>query len=210
MSSRGTFLENFLDSIKTLPNDFQRILLLIGEVDAKTQVLDVELRSAQEEVLKIANSRKGKQEVPVDKLKLVRSKQAELNSLLLEKEALAEQARVYIGSYRSRLERDLKEFEEQLGPDGVPPDPFAVQQSRRPSRRKSRDPSYYLKINPPPRDPLPSDDVYCYCRQVSHGEMVACDNANCEIEWFHFVCVGLRQKPKGKWYCDECRETMDL
>src|SRR5437762_105381 len=27
--------------------------------------------------------------------------------------------------------------------------------------------------------------VYCFCQQVSFGEMAACDNENCEREWFH-------------------------
>jgi hypothetical protein len=34
--------------------------------------------------------------------------------------------------------------------------------------------------------------------------MVACDNPECPIEWFHFACVGLTEQPKGKWYCPEC------
>lgn len=28
-------------------------------------------------------------------------------------------------------------------------------------------------------------------RQVSYGQMVACENPDCETEWFHFACVGL-------------------
>lgn len=26
----------------------------------------------------------------------------------------------------------------------------------------------------------------------------------CPIEWFHFACVGLTSKPKGKWFCKRC------
>ncbi|GMH35107.1 hypothetical protein BSKO_02975 [Bryopsis sp. KO-2023] len=47
---------------------------------------------------------------------------------------------------------------------------------------------------------------YCRCNQVSYGEMVGCDGVDCPIEWFHFECVGLKEKPKGKWYCPECTE----
>jgi len=42
--------------------------------------------------------------------------------------------------------------------------------------------------------------------QVSFGEMVACDNPDCPIEWFHYECVGLDEPPKGKWYCRDCEE----
>ncbi|KAI9263067.1 hypothetical protein BY458DRAFT_514760 [Sporodiniella umbellata] len=50
----------------------------------------------------------------------------------------------------------------------------------------------------------PNEPLYCYCQQVSFGEMVACDNTDCEIEWFHIACVDLKTVPKGKWYCDNC------
>lgn len=77
----------------------------------------------------------------------------------------------------------------------------------------------------------PNEPTYCLCNQVSYGDMVACDNPNvcnfpffsyllntlftllsdgnlcfpqCKIEWFHFGCVGLKDQPKGKWYCPDC------
>lgn len=50
--------------------------------------------------------------------------------------------------------------------------------------------------------------VYCTCRSVSHGDMVACDNDNCPYEWFHWKCVGLTREPLGTWYCDECRRNL--
>ena len=52
----------------------------------------------------------------------------------------------------------------------------------------------------------PAEPVYCYCQRVSFGEMVACDNPDCLIEWFHYECVGLDEPPKGKWYCKDCEE----
>ncbi|KAI9360580.1 hypothetical protein BD770DRAFT_384414 [Pilaira anomala] len=50
----------------------------------------------------------------------------------------------------------------------------------------------------------PNEPVYCYCQQVSFGEMLACDNEQCDIEWFHLECVGLKTPPKGTWYCKNC------
>lgn len=55
--------------------------------------------------------------------------------------------------------------------------------------------------------PDPNEPKYCTCQQVSFGEMIACDNKDCPIEWFHFPCVNLKSKPKGKWYCPECFNT---
>lgn len=51
----------------------------------------------------------------------------------------------------------------------------------------------------------PDEPTYCLCDQVSFGEMIGCDNDLCPIEWFHFSCVQLTTKPKGKWYCPRCR-----
>ncbi|KAI1004317.1 hypothetical protein K3495_g3893 [Podosphaera aphanis] len=50
---------------------------------------------------------------------------------------------------------------------------------------------------------------YCYCNNVSYGEMVGCDSQGCKREWFHLACVGLKTAPKGntKWYCEDCKET---
>ncbi|KAI9480533.1 MAG: hypothetical protein EXX96DRAFT_184388 [Benjaminiella poitrasii] len=51
-----------------------------------------------------------------------------------------------------------------------------------------------------------NEPTYCYCKQVSFGDMIACDGENCEREWFHYSCVGLVEPPAGKWFCDECKE----
>ena len=49
---------------------------------------------------------------------------------------------------------------------------------------------------------------YCSCQNISYGNMIACDNGDCELEWFHFGCVGLSNKPKGKWYCPTCKDKV--
>ncbi|KAF2401037.1 hypothetical protein EJ06DRAFT_582027 [Trichodelitschia bisporula] len=48
---------------------------------------------------------------------------------------------------------------------------------------------------------------YCYCNDVSYGEMVACDNDGCKGEWFHLQCAGLTKAPAkdSKWYCNDCK-----
>ncbi|GLH12271.1 hypothetical protein R5R35_000228 [Gryllus longicercus] len=62
--------------------------------------------------------------------------------------------------------------------------------------------------SPPHEDELaidPDEPTYCLCDQISYGEMILCDNDLCPIEWFHFSCVALATKPKGKWFCPKCR-----
>lgn len=52
------------------------------------------------------------------------------------------------------------------------------------------------------------DELYCFCQQVSYGEMVGCDNENCKYEWFHYGCVGLKEPPVGAWFCPDCAKEM--
>ena len=55
----------------------------------------------------------------------------------------------------------------------------------------------------------PNEPRYCVCNQVSYGDMVACDNPRCPVEWFHYPCVGINAPPKGKWYCPQCSASMN-
>ncbi|XP_019879293.2 inhibitor of growth protein 1 [Aethina tumida] len=76
-------------------------------------------------------------------------------------------------------------------------------------KRKTRQVPQAQKEESPPREEEqaidPDEPTYCLCDQISYGEMIMCDNDLCPIEWFHFSCVSLTTKPKGKWYCPKCR-----
>jgi hypothetical protein len=58
-------------------------------------------------------------------------------------------------------------------------------------------------VNGAPIDP--NEPLYCVCRQVSYGEMIGCDDPDCEFEWFHLKCVKLSKLPSGgSWLCPVC------
>ena len=48
------------------------------------------------------------------------------------------------------------------------------------------------------------NQLYCVCRGPEYGKMIACDNAKCGVQWFHYKCVGLKRAPRGKWFCKTC------
>lgn len=57
-------------------------------------------------------------------------------------------------------------------------------------------------------------EQYCFCRQPSFGDMIACDYSKCANgEWFHYKCVGLRGRAEvakystQKWYCSTTCQT---
>ena len=35
----------------------------------------------------------------------------------------------------------------------------------------------------------PASTTYCYCQQPERGQMIACDNVNCSIEWSYKVRI---------------------
>jgi hypothetical protein len=47
---------------------------------------------------------------------------------------------------------------------------------------------------------------YCYCDSPSAGPMVGCDSPDCERQWFHFYCAGLKEAPPDDvaWFCRDC------
>ena len=51
---------------------------------------------------------------------------------------------------------------------------------------------------------MQNQTLYCICAQEEYGDMIACDNINCQIEWFHFGCVGISEIPNGPWFCMNC------
>ncbi|KAK1691449.1 hypothetical protein BDP55DRAFT_647100 [Colletotrichum godetiae] len=58
----------------------------------------------------------------------------------------------------------------------------------------------------------PKEPRYCDCNRVSFGEMIACDNDNCDKEWFHLECMGMTHIPARttKWYCPDCRLRLNI
>jgi len=58
----------------------------------------------------------------------------------------------------------------------------------------------------------PTEPRYCLCNRVSFGVMIECENADCQGEWFHLECVGLKEIPsrRTKWYCPDCRVTLGI
>lgn len=82
------------------------------------------------------------------------------------------------------------------------------QRKSRQSQQQQQQQQQQRDDSPPHEDELaidPDEPTYCLCDQISYGEMILCDNDLCPIEWFHFSCVALATKPKGKWFCPKCR-----
>ncbi|KAM9331103.1 inhibitor of growth protein 2 [Gastrophryne carolinensis] len=105
---------------------------------------------------------------------------------------------------RNSESRDLCHMVNGTDDCDEPPKEKKTKSSKKKKRTKSQA-RQEREVSPIPFVVDPNEPTYCLCNQVSYGEMIGCDNEECAIEWFHFSCVGLTYKPKGKWYCPDCR-----
>ena len=50
--------------------------------------------------------------------------------------------------------------------------------------------NYVQQIEPVIKDQGHKAKTYCYCKKENVGiTMIACDNVECQIEWFHVYCL---------------------
>lgn len=246
----GKYLENYLDCLENLPDDLQRIVTQLRELDSQTSDILRDIGKHQEVYQKEQDEALRKrslvqvqrcliksQELGDEKLQLValiidyienRTRQLaeelenldpttnqskeESSSKIVETIKAVAQAKVSSKTaeekpektavkrqrrQRTHAEMQVKEDEKRV-----------IQEDReKPKKKKKRKMKKDKEGEKSPADfPIdPDEPTYCLCDQVSYGEMIGCDNDDCEIEWFHFNCVGLSNKPKGKWFCPNCR-----
>lgn len=257
----ATFVEDYLDCVENLPDDLQRHLSRLRELDLGQhqellQELDTLVTQFEEETEDPAAQKRllAKMTVPLiasqdigdDKIQIVqtltdvienKTRQLEHDSQNLdfgrgeEEEPktvpkVSKEDKQEKGAKRPRKkEKDDNGKEEETPAQPVPKAPVPAakkpkkatgaavsQQGKKIIKRgakkiidkqekeRSDSPVDLANVEIDPDEP-----TYCLCDQVSYGEMIGCDNDLCPIEWFHFNCVGLQGKPKGKWFCPKCR-----
>jgi len=230
---KGTYLENYLESIATLPAEIRRNFALMRELDARSQDMIDKVNKATKEYAQ--NGKRGMKDLNGEKSS--KQMRTDLKTCLEygdEKVALAVQTYELVDKHIRRLDTDLKRFEAELDAEekkkSGPYDAKTPLKDKGKGRGKPEGDTSPLILAPPivtpsparkkgdiplPADarvkavdidmPIdPNEPTYCICNRVSFGEMVGCDNSDCKVEWFHFECVGLTHPPKGKWYCPDC------
>jgi len=241
----ATYVDNFLDTVENLPDEVQREISTMRELDVRYQALlqDMEALRAQLEgdidsialkrvMVQIQDKLISTQEIGDDKLQIVqhildiienRQRQLELDSKNLEcgnedvkQEKNTEsqpEGRQSKRPRRTRMDNTPTHHNENSN-DHIPITPHHNEKpannkqtaQKKPKKKKIRRPKVEREQDSPTEIPIdPDEPTYCLCEQVSYGEMIGCDNDLCPIEWFHFSCVGLTNKPKGKWFCPKCR-----
>lgn len=263
----ATYLENYLDCMENLPDDLQRSVSLLRELDSKTcdhlrdishhqdvYKNEIEPKLRKQSLVQIQRGLVKCQEIGDEKLQIVshimefvegRSRQLEQDLENLDPSTALSRGENDLIPVQKTITNTVKQNRNTLAagvtamaaaPRAAPapmpivpreqeeerPEKLTGKRQRRqrmnkeeekkedkekPKKKKKRKAK---KVNEgahsPHLEPIdPDEPTYCSCQQVSYGEMIGCDNDDCPIEWYHFNCVGLSTKPKGKWYCPECR-----
>ncbi|XP_074287276.1 PHD finger protein ING1 isoform X1 [Silene latifolia] len=228
----SSFLDEFQANLELLPNILQKKYALLRDLDKS--LLEILRQNEQrcEQEIEYLKQRLQSGTVTADPSRLRFSDEAvdeQKHSIRIadEKVALAVQAYDLVDAHIQQLDQYLKKSEEEIRREkelaAASGSSDAKDESGAKSgkggegggrgRKKTRlgaasAAAAAAPVNPTSMDldlPVdPNEPTYCVCNQVSYGEMVGCDNNECRIEWFHFGCVGVKEKPKGKWYCPDC------
>jgi len=216
------YLGAYLNSLSPLPEEVKKTFSKMLELDTKNHEITKEIDVLSDEYLrkvdeKRMNPRRRKQEM--EKIQKM-FEDAKVNSDTKVK--LAIDTYELVDKHIRRLDADLMKFEAEMKEAGGRlSQTESEDEDRMNDKREKRKKKKTLREDEArkvdagstpllPEVPIvdmpvdPNEPTYCLCQQVSYGEMIGCDNQDCPIEWFHFGCMGLATKPKGKWYCPKC------
>jgi hypothetical protein len=228
----AVYLEHYLDSLEALPMELQRNFNLMRDLDTRSQSLLKEIDGLAEDYLNNVRTMSGEmRKEHLANIQKLFSKSKEFGD---DKVQLAMQTYEMVDKHIRRLDSDLARFEAELKEKTLDAKHDNSKEGKKSKKRDTKEnvddaaskkkkrksqveecsgvpliSSPIALVSNHASDVLdmpvdPNEPTYCLCHQVSYGEMIGCDNNDCPIEWFHFVCVGLTTKPKGKWYCPRC------
>ncbi|XP_066089926.1 inhibitor of growth protein 5 isoform X3 [Saccopteryx bilineata] len=217
------YLEHYLDSIENLPCELQRNFQLMRELDQRTEDKKAEIDILAAEYISTVKTLSAEQRVEqLQKIQSAYSKCKEYSDDKVDKHIRrldADLARFEAdlkdklegSDFESSAARGLKKGRSQKEKRSSRGRGRRTSEEDTPKKKKHKGGSEFTDtiLSVHPSDVLdmpvdPNEPTYCLCHQVSYGEMIGCDNPDCPIEWFHFACVDLTTKPKGKWFCPRC------
>merc|ERR1712228_782667 len=61
--------------------------------------------------------------------------------------------------------------------------------------------------NPPKDNESNGNGIICTCKKLlSEEKRIKCDNSLCAVQWYHWKCARISNKPSYEWYCKQCRK----
>lgn len=232
MSQSPFYLEHYLDSLETLPGELRRNFTKMTDKDVMNKEIMVQIDGTSDDYLrKVRDLSPTKRKAEMEKIQHMFKKAKELSD---EKVNIAVATYEMIDKHIRKLDSDLAKFESEMKDKGRLSQTESEEEEvvnkkkmkdkkkkgvkEEENNKKKKKAKKVENLTTPlisyvgsgvPQEVLdmpvdPNEPTYCTCQQVSYGEMIGCDNQDCPIEWFHFGCMDLTHKPKGKWYCPKC------
>lgn len=199
------YIENFIDLVENVPNDLSRRITRVHELQ-----LDYESSLSKLESNLTRFSRQNGTSNDLRQLKLLLATQnclIKMQEISDNKLTIIQDALDQLDSKSRELDHDFKLINAATS-DGAETSSASTNTNSKNNKNNvnNKNQSSSSSTSQPKSSQRESPEpTYCVCHQVSYGDMICCDNDACGIEWFHFQCVSLTSKPKGKWYCPNCR-----
>ncbi|VDQ03645.1 unnamed protein product [Trichobilharzia regenti] len=193
--------------LEHLPPHLRQEFEIMRDLDQKVQDIIRQIQQRTTYLFEHANDMtKEERKAQIEQIRILFKKGKEISN---DKVSRAESAYELVDKQICRLDADMFEFKKALESKKVKKTRARREQEQPKSPKIPATAALALALTNNPREVLdmpvdPNEPTYCVCQQVSYGEMVACDNRDCPIEWFHFDCVGLVNKPRGQWFCPQC------
>ncbi|KAI8064723.1 hypothetical protein BC940DRAFT_305181 [Gongronella butleri] len=225
----GRYLQEYIQSLDNLPSEIHYHWAEIQNRDEQGKNLERRIQTGQHDLMKIhrqwfQQDQEKREKYAKHEPNLIRRIQRDydkLEDLAAERIQLAENALHLMDRHIKRLGTDLAQLDQahpELRPSQeiiAPPTTNGLDEL--PDEEEEEDVEAYFNMMQRQKkrkkkevqegvEDGAEEPLYCYCRQVSYGEMVGCDGENCPYEWFHMDCTGLTAPPKGAWFCDECSQ----
>ena len=224
--SKTFYIEDYLKGISGLPDDIKKNFDKMLKLDQKNYDITTEIDNISLEYLgkvkeKRLNPRKRKSEM--EKIMKMFGEAKENSDVKVN---LAISTYEMVDRHIRKLDADLAKFESEMKEAGGRLSQTESEGEEEKEKKQKQKKKKGVIKEERPKTPLapatnglnvsntdipivdmpvdPNEPTYCLCQQVSYGEMIGCDNQDCPIEWFHFPCMALQTKPKGKWYCPKC------
>ena len=171
-------------------------------VQVLTDTIENKIRQLEHDSLNLDFGRGEEEESPVKSTKKEEKEKNVKKRMVKDDEESNTKPATPNGKKKVKSSSNLKSGPDKSGSGPPSSGPSKGRGKKGPDNKRDR------SISPPDLSHVdidPDEPTYCLCDQVSYGEMIGCDNDLCPIEWFHFTCVQLSSKPKGKWFCPRCR-----
>lgn len=195
------YIENFIDLVDDVPNDLSRRISRVHELQHD---YESSLSKLENNLTRFSRNDSNDTTNDLRQLKLLLATQhylIKMQEISDSKLAIIQDALDQLDTKSRELDHDFKLINAATS-DGAEASNTKTTKNSVNSKSQSSTSSISQPKTSQRESPEPT---YCICNQVSYGDMICCDNDACEIEWFHFQCVSLASKPKGKWYCPNCR-----